>query len=163
MAITYSAAELLEIARQMERNGYAFYTQAADLTEGEVAGTLRELADMERVHERTFAAMAAELPAEERQAPAFDPNDEAAQYVRAVAGGHVFDLKADPVEWLARGRSFPEIIRKAIGLERDTIIYYLGVRNVMTGLAGERIDDIIHEEMNHVVVLTGELQRAEPQ
>ena len=161
MTMGYTASELLEIAQQMERNGHAFYDRAAELLEGDAGAVLRELAEMERAHERTFASMAAELPESERQAPAYDPNAEAAQYIRAVAGGHVFNLKADPVQWLAGGRTMPEVLRRAIEMEKDTIVYYLGLRGVMAGLAEQRLDDVIREEMNHVVLLSEQLQVAE--
>jgi len=162
MKMGYTASELLEIAQQMERNGCAFYDRAAELAEGGAAAVLLELAEMERTHERTFAAMAAELPEGERQAPAYDPNGEAAQYIRAVAGGHVFNLKADPVEWLAAGRTMPQILRRAIALEKDTIVYYLGLRDVVPAdLGKERVDDIIREEMSHVVLLSEQLTEAE--
>jgi rubrerythrin len=160
MTMGYSAGELLEIAQQMERNGCAFYERAAEMAEGKTVGLLRQLADMERVHERTFATMATEL-SDEGASAAYDPNGEAAQYVRAVAGGRVFDLKANPVEWLGDGRTLSEILRKAIGLERDTIIYYLGVRDVLTGEARDRMDDVIGEEKSHVVLLTEQLKEAQ--
>jgi rubrerythrin len=154
-----NAGEVLQIAQQMERNGGVFYTQAADSAETEEAARmLRELAVMEQKHEKVFADMADALSAEERQAPLYDPYDEGMQYMQAVAGGYVFDLHADPVEWLEGGRSMTEIIRKAIQLEKDTIIYYLGVRDsVPERLGVARLDGIIREEMGHVTLLSGML------
>ena len=155
MTTTYNANEILEIAQQMERNGARFYERAADVCGApDAARALRELAVMERQHQQTFASMAAALTDEERQEPLLDPYDESAQYMRAVAGGHVFDLRSDPVEWIGDGRTMADILTKAIGLEKDSIIYYLGLMDaVPEHLGREWVDQIIKEEMGHVTLL----------
>lgn len=155
-----NAGEVLQIAQQMERNGGAFYTRAAESAETEEAARmLRELATMEWKHEKVFADMADALSEQERQAPLYDPFDEGMQYMQAVAGGYVFDLHADPVKWLEGGRSMTDVLRKAIQLEKDTIIYYLGVKqSVPERLGGARLDDIIREEMGHITLLSGMLE-----
>ena len=165
MSATYNAGEVLEIARQLERNGARFYERAADACESrDAACSLGELAAMERKHEEVFASMAADLTDEERQDALYDPFDDGAQYLRAVAGGHVFDLRADPVEWLGESRTMADILRKAISLEKDSIIYYLGVREgVPERLGRDRIDDIIREEMGHVTLLNTMLSLADEQ
>lgn len=163
MQPTYTAGEVLEIAQQIERNGARFYRRAAGAAPQEEARrTLNELAVMEQTHERTFATMAAELTSQERQEPLYDPNDEAAQYMRVVAGGHVFDLRADPSEWLGPGRTMAQILRKAIEVEKESIIYYLGLKQaVPEHLGRERVDRIIAEEMRHLVLLDGMLGYAQ--
>ncbi len=111
---------------------------------------------MERSHERTFARMAERLAPEARQEPFYDPNAEAGQYLRAVASGKVFDLRADPVDWLGGTKSFARILKKAIELEKDSIIFYLGIREAVPHELGRpRVEDIIREEMGHVVALHG--------
>ncbi len=158
----YTAGEVLEIARQIERNGARFYSRAAEAAPDDATRrTLAELSVMERSHERTFASMAADLTAQERQEPPYDPNDEAAQYMRAVAGGHVFDLRADPSEWLGPERTIEQVLRKAVGIEKESIIYYLGLKGaVPEHLGRERIDAIIAEEMRHLALLSSMLERA---
>ena len=42
----------------------------------------------------------------------------------------------------------------AIGLEQDSIVFYLGMKDMVAGSLGkDRIDGIIKEEMYHVVTL----------
>jgi rubrerythrin len=153
--VTYNAGEVLEIARQIERNGARFYRRAAETAPtSQAERALLDLAVMEEKHEQTFADMAAELSAEERQAPLYDPNDEARQYLQAVAGGQVFDLKADPAEWLEGGRTLTEVLARAMELEKDSIIYYLALKPAIPeGLGRARVDDVIREEMRHLVLL----------
>jgi rubrerythrin len=83
--------------------------------------------------------------------------------MRALAGGHVFDLNADPVEWLEGGRSTTDVLAKALQLEKDTIIYYLGVRDTVPAkLGADRVDEIIREEMGHVTLLSEMLEAFMP-
>ena len=156
----YSPAEVLEIAQQIERNGARFYERAAETFRApERRAMLLDLAAMERNHERTFAGMAARIAPDGAQ-EAHDPDGEAARYIQAAAGGQVFDLRADPVEWLGAGRSTEEIIRKAIELEKDSIVFYVGVKEaVPESLGRDWVDAIIAQEMGHVAQLTEMLSR----
>ncbi|MBT8356834.1 MAG: rubrerythrin, partial [Deltaproteobacteria bacterium] len=48
-----------------------------------------------------------------------------------------------------------EIITTAIGLEKDSILFYLGLRDLVPPKFGrDKIDDIIREERKHIVQLT---------
>ena len=155
MPMLYNAGEVLEIAQQIERNGARFYRQAAAGASAERAReALQALAVMEDRHEKAFAQMAAALSPQERQEVLYDPYDESVQYLRAVAGGRVFDLRSDPVAWLEGGRTMSEILHKAIQMEKDSIIYYLGLKAVVPDALGKgKVDDVIQEEMRHVTLL----------
>jgi len=47
----------------------------------------------------------------------------------------------------------------AIGLEKDSIVFYLGMKDAVPERLGRsRIDDIIREEMSHVYLLSREFE-----
>ena len=163
MAVVFNAGEVFEIAQQIERNGARFYRRAAEsIDQAETGKLLLDLADMERAHERTFAKMSKELGRQEREQPLYDPYGESTEYLRALAGGHVFDLRADPNDWLGEGRALADVLRKSISIEKNSILFYLGVRDsVPEKLGKERIDGIIKQEMNHVSLLAARLRVAE--
>jgi rubrerythrin len=51
-----------------------------------------------------------------------------------------------------------KILKAAIEAEKDSIVFYLGMKNaVPEDLGRTRLDDIIKEEMNHVRLLSREL------
>ncbi len=164
MAVVFNAGEVFEIAQQIERNGARFYRRAAEqLGEDETAGLLLNLADMEQTHEHIFAKMSRELEPQEKEQPLYDPYGEADQYLRALAGGFVFDLTADPNDWLGEGHSLADVLRKAIGVEKESILFYLGVKeSVPEKLGKERIEGIIKQEMGHVSMLAARLKVLEP-
>ena len=59
MSITFNADEIFEMAEQIERNGAAFYREAAGITsDADVKEMLLSLAAMEEGHQKTFAQIA---------------------------------------------------------------------------------------------------------
>ena len=163
MGITFTADEIFEMAGEIERNGAKFYRKAAGGPAGAPAREiLLRLADMEVQHEKTFAAMRAELSASDRASSSFDPEGEAALFLQAVADGHVFNIRSDPSSKLTGHETLPDIFRAAIGLEKDSIVFYLGMQDLVGKELGRpRIAGIIREEMSHVAILSGELSRVE--
>lgn len=159
----FNADEIFEIAEQMERNGAKFYRRAAEYAAAAGArDLLLRLAEMEVEHERIFVAMREDIS---RKAPGWvarffdvEGQHQAALYLRAIADGRVFDLRTDPAAALTGKEGLAEILRTAIGLEKDSIIFYLGVREAVPEYLGQdKIEAIIHEEMGHITVLTREL------
>lgn len=159
MGVTFNADEIFAVAEQIERNGAKFYRKAAGSAAGEAAKKkLINLAVMEDGHEKVFAAMRTELPAKERFPASFDPDGEAALYLQALADGKVFDVKADPSETLKGNETLTEILKIAIGLENDSIVFYLAIKDLVGEALGRgRIDEIIKEELGHVAMLSNEL------
>jgi rubrerythrin len=153
MKYDFSADDVFEMAEQLERNGAEFYRQAAaEVSGGEARALLNELAAMEDEHEKTFAAMRAELAAGEKADTVFDPEDEAPAYLRALADTKVFfDKQIDT-------SSLREILKDAITAEKDSIVFYLGMREMVPRKLGkERLDAIIKEEMGHIRLLSKHL------
>jgi rubrerythrin len=159
MGVQFSTDEIFEMAEQLERNGAKFYRKAADgIDDKEESNILLDLAFMEDEHEKTFADMRKDLSGAEAEATAFDPQGEAALYLQAFADGHVFDPDADPSEKLTGEETIEGILRMAIGLEKDSIVFYLGIRDAVKAQRGKnKIDELIKEEMSHVSGLSKQL------
>ena len=158
----FNADEIFAIAEQIERNGAKFYRKAADLASvGDKRQVVLDLAAMEDEHERTFAQLRAELSGRDREPTAFDPEDQAALYLAAMADGYVFDIKDDPSEALTGSETLEDILQLAIGKEKDSIVFYVGIKKKVPGkLGGDRIDNIIDEEMSHITLLSRQLAGA---
>lgn len=159
MSFEFSADEILAMAEQIERNGARFYRQAAALVQNvEVSRLLQELAVWEDGHQNVFASMRHLLKERERKSTTFDPDDEAFLYLLAMADGHVFDVRVDPADKLTGKESAKDILRLAIGQEKDSIIFYLGLRDVVSEILGkDKIDEIIKEEMRHIGFLNKQI------
>lgn len=156
MPIRFNADEVFEMAQQIERNGAKFYRAAAEKFSA-MRQVLLDLAAMEDDHEQTFAAMRAEFSAPEPLV--FDPDDQAQMYLRVMADGNVFDTKADPVELLADKNTPQEVLMTAIGLEKDSVVFYVGLKGSVLRKAGkDKVEAIIAEEIAHIATLSRKLE-----
>jgi len=162
MSITFNAAEILEMAEEIERNGAKFYRKAAEsIDDKKTRQFLLDLAVMEDNHEKTFKEMKNKLSDTEQRPVTFDPDHEAVLYLRAMADGHVFDIKADPSQKLTGNETPEDIFRMALKAERDSIVFYVGLKAFVPAEIG-KVEDIIAEEMAHIVTLNqkmGELKQ----
>jgi rubrerythrin len=154
MSYDFNADDVFEMAEQMERNGGNFYRAAAKeafLSEVE-RQMLLELARMEDQHEELFKAMRAELTGDEKAATVFDPTGEAVLYLRALADTRVFFEKE------IETTSMEAILKAAIDAEKDSIVFYLGMKaSVPESMGKDRLDEIIKEEMGHIRLLSQKL------
>ena len=83
MSFDFNADDILEMAEQIEQNGAKFYRKSADgVNDPSSRQLLLNLAAMEDEHEKTFAAMRADLSAAEKETHTFDPENEAALYLK---------------------------------------------------------------------------------
>ncbi|MFC1886164.1 ferritin family protein [Thermodesulfobacteriota bacterium] len=149
MSYDFNANEIFEMAEQLERNGAAFYKSASDkATDPSAKNFLIGLADMEAQHEKIFAQLKNELGVKEKQATVFDPDDEAGQYLYALADTRVFFEKEIDLT------SMKEILKSALTAEKDSIVFYLGMKELVPEKHGkDKIDQIIKEEMGHIKML----------
>jgi len=150
--MVFNAEEVLQMAEQIERNGARFYRRAAEFVKDPgVNKLLLELAAWEDGHEKVFASMRVRLGEREREKTVFDPEGEGSMYLKAMADGHVFDVKEDPAAQLTGKESTKEILTAAIGKEKDSIVFYLGLKEFAPESFGkEKIEGIIKEEMRHI-------------
>jgi len=153
MSYDFNADEIFEIAEQIERNGAKFYRASAEnIIDANKKKLLIDLAEMEDEHENTFKKMREELTSDEKVIMTFDPDGEAEKYLRALADTRVFyDKKIDT-------NSLEKILKTAITAEKDSIVFYLGMKEVVpANLGKQKLDKIIKEEMNHISLLSKEL------
>nr|WP_320132313.1 ferritin family protein [uncultured Holophaga sp.] len=153
MSFDFNADDVLEMAEQIERNGLAFYKEAAlGIQDPESRDFLLRLADMEQDHEQTFADMRKALAEQEKAPTVFDPMDEAALYLQAMADTKVFFQPTVDFS------SMNSILKTAIQNEKDSVAFYLGMKEIVPDALGKaKLDDIIKEEMSHIRLLSQEL------
>ena len=153
MSFEFNADEIFEMAEQMERNGATFYRKAAEkITEPASHQMLLNLAAMEDAHEKTFASMRRLLSDKDKTPTAFDPNNESVQYLKAFVETQVFFKKKTDFT------SLEEVLKEAIVAEKDSIVFYLGMKDLIPERLGkEKLDGIIQEEMRHIRYLGKEL------
>ena len=153
MKYDFNADDILQMAEQIERNGAAFYRECAgNVADPSAVELLEMLAAMEDDHEKTFANIRSQLSAGEKKATTFDPDGEAVLYLKALADTRVFFEKTIDT------KNMEDILKSAITAEKDSIVFYLGMKDLVPADLGEaRVDAIIKEEMAHIKLLSNEL------
>jgi len=151
--LTFNADEIFEVAEQIERNGAEFYRKAAESADENRRSVLLALASMEYNHERDFAAMRSGFSSGKLQPLKADPDRQGALYLQAVADGKIFG--GNPASELTGTESIDRIFEIAIGLEKDTIVFYQSMKALVPpGEAREQLDEIIDQEIGHILELT---------
>jgi rubrerythrin len=155
MSITFSADEVFEMAEQIERNGAKFYREAAaKISDRQAKDLFLRLAGMEDGHLRTFGQMRKTLSAREKEETTFDPEGEAAFYLQAMAADRGSEGKKTPTMKLTGQESTPELFDIAIGAEKNSILYYVGLKGLVPEGAGrDKVEVIIREEAGHLAEL----------
>lgn len=157
----FNVYEIFEMALGIEKQGKLFYTRASEIFDDpQVRSMLAELASMEACHERIFLSMREDLTKDELYSSGFDPDDLAASYLRAMTSGVVFDV----IEPLTGKETLRDVLRKGIEAEKDSIVFYTGLKVLVPEVLGrEKIDRIIEEEMRHIVLLSKQLSLCKDQ
>lgn len=161
MAYDFSASDIFKMAVRIEANGARFYRRAAELQSDATNKTmLTKLATMEDRHKLTFEKLQSELSASEKAATVFDPNGESAQYLAAMADSHGGEGSPEAADALTGKESIKEIIQTAIGLEKESILFYLGLKDFVPPELGQaKLDQIIKEERQHIIQLNAILKK----
>jgi rubrerythrin len=149
MSLAFNADEVFAMAEQLEQNGARFYRTAAGQADDAAAkDLLLTFAAMEDDHLQTFAAMRAALSRAERAGAAFDPQEEASLYLAALVNTRVFfDKEVDAT-------GLQGIFTTAMAAEKDSILFYLGMKDLVPESLGRgQVEEIIREEMRHVQIL----------
>ena len=153
--------DVFEMAQQLEKHGAQFYRQAAEMMQdAEAAKLFRNLANLETEHEMVFGAL-------EEQALAAPspkkPSDPMALQIKLAYHGLLQKLRQDLVERFRDKNAQQEILREAIAFEKDTIVFFLQLKQaVATAPEADKIDLLVREELGHLFALNSHMIRIYP-
>lgn len=160
MAYNFNADEVFEVAIRIEENGAAFYRKAATLQKEESNQLfLKQLAKVEDNHKVSFEKMRKELSEMEKSKTVFDPDEEMGLYLAAMADAHGGEGDPKVADSLTQDQPMEEILTIAISLEKESILFYLGLKDLLPPQYGQdKIDGIIKEEKRHIAQLNSFLK-----
>jgi rubrerythrin len=146
------ARELIGIAIGVEERGIAFYDVMARSTDDASASqAFQHLADMERQHVRIFQEML-DNPGE---LVLSDTARDNRPYLEALVTSSVFTDDLATSEMATRVNSDLEAVELAIVAEKDSILFYYQLREMMDKPAHTTLDRVVEEEKQHLTQLTG--------
>lgn len=153
MAFNFNADDVFEIAEQIEKNGAEFYYKASEkISDERYKKLLFDLSKMEVEHKKIFSSMRSLLSEKEKEPAVFDPMNESVQYLKALGDMSVFYKKQFDTS------KIETILLDAISMEKDSIVFYVGMKDLVPERLGkDKIENIINEEKKHIKLLAGEL------
>ena len=160
MGVQYNLDEVLRMAERIEENAADFYSRAASLHSGTAdVEFLRKLARMELEHRQSFSTMRGQLSPEMRQIPEAYPYLKATLFLYLVADTLGREGTLSQAQPLTNEDTLEDLIRKGIGFEERTILFYLGLKDaVPTNRGRNEVDAIIEMEKDHLAELADKLQ-----
>jgi rubrerythrin len=144
--------EIIEIAVRLEEKGEAFYIAAAkNAANPDVQFLFQDLADQERLHRRAFERMSGGIL---EQALTSQQWDEFQAYAGALLQQRVTDKPDGSLKRAEQAVAGNEALEAAIGFERETLEFYIQLRDVVRAREQHAVDAIIQEEHDHVARLS---------
>jgi rubrerythrin len=146
LSIVFSAGEVIHIAIGIEKRGITFYDIMARSTDDAQAREVFEgLVGMEREHLKTFQGMRGEVGG---QPPPAASGQEYSGYFQALVDNAVFteDMIASGT---AADESDIQALDLAIGAEKDSILFYYEMKDIIPRRFVPLVERIITEEKSH--------------
>ncbi len=145
----FTAAEAIEMAMEIEKNGEVFYNQAAArVTDERVKALFESLAVQEQGHYRAFEKMlGGAQPAPELPAAEYDQYD---TYVKATLDNALFAGPEKAAALAKQAEDWETAVQAAIGFEKDTLLFFYDLRDMVRETDRETVSSIIREEKKHL-------------
>lgn len=153
MGIFFNTAEMFDIAIGLEKNGINFYTQAVQGSrKAEIKALYDFLVGEEKSHLQYFQKLKG--PVSSSLSPeALD--EEYEMYLKALVDSIVFTPeKRDEVLNAVKISNEGQVLDFALGMERDSILFYLEMTPLMSRSQRGTMDKLVQEERSHLKKLS---------
>jgi rubrerythrin len=148
MGMFFSGKELLDIAVNIEKSGAAFYETMVNCARSNKAKTaFKYLADQEKQHIKAYQSMlsaVADAPPPETYTEEYD------QYLKSLVDSAVFSSEGAACTLAEKASSDAEGIDFGIRAEKDSILFYTELQDLVRRADAKVIGKIIDEERSHL-------------
>ncbi|QGP93657.1 Rubrerythrin [Neomoorella glycerini] len=153
----FHASEVFEFARAIEENGRAFYqAMGTNARQPELRQLFARLSQEEEQHILDFTRLAA-------RATPYDPPEsypgEYAEYMQALVDNSVFPRELDPETLAQQITTDQEAINLAIQFEKDSLLFFNGLKNLVSVTETAMIEELLRQERRHLCELHSVLQK----
>ncbi|HBT46867.1 MAG TPA: rubrerythrin [Peptococcaceae bacterium] len=147
----FRASEVFNFAIAIEKKGRTFYRAMAAAAKDDRARQLfQRLAQEEEQHVLDFARLAEGVGS-------YDPPEsypgEYDAYMEALVNSHVFSRDLDPEALAEEILSDKEALDLAIRFEKDSLLFFAGLRNLVSQTEVRFIDELLRQERRHLCEL----------
>jgi rubrerythrin len=144
----FAGSEIVELGIQIEKNGRDFYNAVIEQSKNQKAKeTFKYLAGEEEKHIAVFQNI---LDSVHKYEPPESYPGEYFAYMNALARDYVFTQKDKGREIAKNVKGDKEAINLGIGFEKDSIIFYVGMKKVVPEYDHKIVDKLITQEQDHL-------------
>lgn len=145
----YSTREVVEMAIQTERTGYAFYTDMMEKFKDDqgLRDIFERLAQQEEHHEDVFRKLLSKVSENEPEGW-----EEAQSYFRAIVESEFFLGKHKALPDMNGVKTVRDAVNFAINFEKETALFFLALKDAVK--ERDVVEEIINEEKSHIRWLT---------
>ena len=152
MGNIFAGSEIVEIRIQIEKNGRDFYNTLEKKSKNQRASEMfKYLAGEEEKHIKIFQEI---LDKTEKYEPIGLYADEYFAYMNALASEYVFTKENKGEEIAKTIESDKEAVNMGIGFEKDSIIFYEGMKKAVPEYDLKIVDELIMQEQRHLRILS---------
>lgn len=153
MGNIFIGSEMVELGIQIEYNGRDFYGALAVKTKNSSSQEVfKFLAKEEEKHVLAFKKILSSL---EEHVPAESYSGEYVAYMKALAADYIFTRKGKGEEAANSIKGEREAVDLGIGFEKDSIVFYQGMKQAVPDYDVKVLDELIRQEQNHLLLLMG--------
>jgi rubrerythrin len=146
-----TAAEALKWAMEIEKNGEVFYNQvAAKSADPELKVLFRDLATQERRHYRVFQQMLERVKPEPDLSSVGVQYEEYQAYLQVAFDNALFAGSDKGLTLAKQAQDRETALRAAMGFEKDTLLFFYDLREMVSEAERGAISDVILEEKSHL-------------
>ena len=150
--LRFFGKDILDIAQRIELNGEVFYREARKMVKHEGLKELfLYLEKQEQTHYNDFKRLS-KLGEEKKiiSLSQLSEADEMSLYLNALADSKVFSNSEAGAELGKKIKNDAEAIKIAIGMEKDSILFYSEMLNMVKEVDKKMVTYLIEEERDHV-------------
>jgi len=151
MSVLFTAAEIITMAIEAEKNGLAFYqAMTSKAKDQQTRNIFSFLAEEEAEHKNTFQTLLDDFAPMD-----MSHTDEAEyhNYLNAFASTRIFNSDVDIDQLVQNITNDIEAVDIAIQTEKDAILFYYELREQVQSEGRKSINEIIKEEKTHLARL----------
>ena len=148
MGNIFAGSEIVEIGIQIEKNGRDFYTTLVEQLKNSQAKEL--FAYLAGEEERHISAFQKILDSVQKYNPPEAYPGEYFAYMNALASDYVFTQENKGAEIAKQVKDETQALDMGIGFEKDSILFYEGMRKVVPEYDHKILKELIGQEQSHL-------------
>lgn len=155
--VLLKAADILQVAMQVEQSGEVFYRAVAQKVQSPEAQALFEdLAQQEVKHFHIFSSLAKAV--RDKPMMTTDEWDEYQGYLGATVQSAFFEGPDRALALAEEVTDEKEALRMAMSFEKETLLFFYDLRDIVPDSSRKAIQRVVAEEKSHIQRLAGILR-----